>query len=239
MLFVGALGAAAQEGADATRAFYRGRELFDQQDYAGAVKAYEAGLGPEASPEFLFNLGTAALCAGDDGRALFYLRLAQRLAPRDEDIAKNLAVARSRAVDDIPRPKPNPLIATILVLHEKTTPREAFALFTLLFIAGMALLHVRLVTGRGWFGRVAAVLIVIGLSFAVSAASRRDLREHEGVILDREVGVFSGPDELTYQVFFKLHAGAEVEILDDLGDWVKIAVAGKKGYIPAPSIAQL
>ncbi|MCB9834043.1 MAG: hypothetical protein H6807_16400 [Planctomycetes bacterium] len=239
-LLVLAVGLVAQTNSEPVRDFYRARDLCDRQDYPAAIAAYEQALaGGEASPELLFNLGTTCLFADENGKGLYYLLLAQRLAPWNEDVAHNVAAARKRAVDDIPRPEHNPLVARILILHERTTPRLAFVLFTGFFVIGFALLHLGVLGRQRWWSRIGILLVVVGLSFAVSAWQRRDDPRDAGVILAAKASVFSGMAEEKHLLYFELHAGAEVEVLEEQDGWVKIAVGDKKGYLRREAIGIL
>ncbi|MFT7619845.1 MAG: tetratricopeptide (TPR) repeat protein [Planctomycetota bacterium] len=231
----------AQESVNPEQAFYRGRELFDKGDFGQAIEAYKSALGVGDSKELLFNLGTSCLFAGRDGEALYYLRRAERLSPRDEDIQLNIGVARSRAIDDIQGAERTSFVKSLLYFHEKTTFGEAFLLFALCYLGAMVLFHLRLIKEGRWFTRVAVVLMVVGSVMAYSLLARAAAAdEHQqGVILPAQVDVFSGPSDHRYAVFFKLHSAAEVEVLEVKDGWVKIAVDEKKGYVPVNQIGLL
>src|SRR5688572_595842 len=79
----------------ASQAYARG-DLSAAAD--GFQKLLDHGMG---GPEVLFNRGTVALAQGDLGHAVLHLERARRADPASEDIEANLAVARSRQLDQV------------------------------------------------------------------------------------------------------------------------------------------
>ena len=81
--------------AEANRRYQRG-------EYAEAAQQYEALIGRgywDAAVHY--NLGNAYLESGGLGRAVLNYLRAEELSPRDPDILANLAIARSRTVDQL------------------------------------------------------------------------------------------------------------------------------------------
>lgn len=234
--------AATSLGQDVTpeEAFYSGNRAFKEREYAAAIESYRRALDAGYESAALhFNLGNAYLFSGRHGRALYQFRLAERLAPRDDDIRRNIAVARSRAADKLVRARAPTFVRGLSWFHRRTTAREALTLFCLSWLAGAALLHLRLFWRSAWLTRLGVVLLLAGLVPGSAAAMHALARGtvEEGVILPEEVDVFTGPSDTAYSVYFKLHAGAEVDVEEVRDDWVKIAVdADRKGYVPAPHI---
>ncbi len=231
----------AQEQVNPKQAFYRGRDLFDRGDFAGAIETYKSALKVGSSRELLFNLGTACLFSGKNGEALYYLLQAQALAPRDEDIQRNIDIARARAKDEIKDSHRTKFVAALLYVHEKTTRNESFAIFAACYLLAMLFLHLRLIRPGKWFLRLAILLLMISaaLGYSLVARSMSAGEVTKGVILPKQVEVFSGPSDHTYAVFFKLHEAAEVRVLEVKSGWVKIAVDDKKGYVPVNQIGLL
>ena len=106
-------------------------------------------------------------------------------------------------------------------------------------VIGFALLHLGVLGRQRWWSRIGILLVVVGLSFAVSAWQRRDDPRDAGVILAAKASVFSGMAEEKHLLYFELHAGAEVEVLEEQDGWVKIAVGDKKGYLRREAIGIL
>ncbi|HME92390.1 MAG TPA: SH3 domain-containing protein, partial [Myxococcaceae bacterium] len=82
--------------------FQQANQAYDREDYASAKQAYQQLLahGFEGA-DILFNLGTTCLAAGDLGEAVLYLERARRAGGSAADIDGNLALARSRQLDQV------------------------------------------------------------------------------------------------------------------------------------------
>src|SRR6476661_6375385 len=78
----------------------QGNEAYAREDYASAQAAYEKlidhGLG---NKDVLYNAGTAALANKDIGHATLYLERASDRGDDSPDLEANLAVARSKQID--------------------------------------------------------------------------------------------------------------------------------------------
>jgi len=79
-----------------------GNQHYMEREYDKAVDCYSRviSMGYEASSLF-YNLGNAYYKQNDLPRAILYYEKARLLAPWDEDIRQNLAIANSRIVDKI------------------------------------------------------------------------------------------------------------------------------------------
>ena len=77
-------------------------QRFERGEFAEAAQQYEAliGLGYQDAAVY-YNLGNAYMEDGDLGRAILNYLRAEELSPRDPDIMANLALARSRTVDQL------------------------------------------------------------------------------------------------------------------------------------------
>ena len=75
---------------------------YERGEYAEAAQVYEAliDLGYRDAAVY-YNLGNAYLESGDLGQAVLNYLRAEELSPRDPDLLANLALARSRTVDQL------------------------------------------------------------------------------------------------------------------------------------------
>jgi len=73
--------------------------LYEKGDYPGAISAYEslAGRYSIQCMSLYYNLANAYYRTNDLGRAILFYRKAQKLAPRDKDVAANLRIAQAKA----------------------------------------------------------------------------------------------------------------------------------------------
>lgn len=235
LLVAGVRPAAAQSDGAIEKAFFRGNDLFEKKDYAGAAAAFAEAIQAGARGAVIhFNLGNAQLARGLFGEAIHQYRLAERAAPRDEDIQANLRLARSKVEEKFARPKSPAFVEALLFCHRSLTIVEEFKLFLLVWGGAMALFLVRVFVDRAILSRIGIVVGIVGLSIGVSLLMRSQGmdRTPEAVILAKEVQVRTGPAD-SYSVYFLLHQGAEVTVLEESGEWLKIAVEGdRKGFVP-------
>lgn len=222
-----------QEENEARRAFYRGNDLFEAGDYAGAVEAYSAALesGPR-SASLHFNLGNAWLREERPGHAIHQFRRAAELAPRDGDIEANLQVAHERAGLAAPESRTG-LLRALFFVHERLTVREALWLFAGLWFAGFFLLHARLVWGRPRGLTIAILLIVLGGGVLASLLIRTQGygQTPTAIVVAPTAAAWSGRSEETFGKLFELAEGEEVEVLERDDVWMKIAAGERKGYV--------
>jgi uncharacterized protein YgiM (DUF1202 family) len=82
---------------------------------------------------------------------------------------------------------------------------------------------------------VSVVLVVVLLPLGNRLYLART--QQEGVIVSDEVEVTSGPG-VQHVTEFKLHAGAEVQLIERRGSWVRLTLTGEnlEGWVPASAI---
>lgn len=224
--------------------FTQGNRLYQAEDFAGSRQAYERilELGFEAADVY-YNLGNASLKAGDLGRAIWAYARARRLAPRDEDILKNLGYARALTSDARPSGGGSWLLGWLARISERLPARDVLRVCLALYWGLCAVLVMillrpqlrRLLAPAGWvLGIVLLVsLVLAGMKAAVSEANTA------GVVLPVEVSVQSAPGE-DGEAVFTLHAGTEVRLSRTLGGWVEIALGPElKGWVRDDAIARI
>jgi len=221
-------------------------QLYEQGQFAQAVQAYQQLIEQGYSDSSLFyNLGNAYYKLGDYGGAVLNYRRAQRLAPRDADIQANLELARSRAVDQFEVTENS---GTLHLLGQAVQGRfthnqlamAALGLWILSVI--LLLLFGTAKAGSAWHRglkyalTVTATVLVVGV-VALGAYGYVDSARSEGVIVAAEVPVTSGPGE-QYVTEFTLHSGAEVELVEARGSWVRLVAAGGEleGWVPERAV---
>src|SRR5262245_7832761 len=176
-------------------AYNEGNRLYAARDYDGAARAYQQALatGPNAAAQF--NLGNALFKSGHIGQAILNYRRARYLAPRDRDIAANLAFARAYRVDKTltaPGPFEHLLDEALHVLSH----REAVLATALLFLLAGASLSAWIVRrGAAFMG--AASLLAAGALYALIAQRvwATEIDAHPAVVVTSEVNALSGPSE--------------------------------------------
>ena len=210
------------------QAYNEGNRLYAQKDYAGAVRAYEEALRAGHDPRAHYNLGNALFRTGKIGEAIVHYRRAYYLAPRDHDVATNLAFARAYRLDKSAA-SPSPLAhladRTLRWLSRSEAALLAGVLFTLAGLAFSAWIvwRVRLL------GFATGVCALLGLyAFLAQQLWAGEVAERPAVVVVPEVSAASGPGDEFKQVLL-LHDGTEVRVRETRGEWALVQLPGGSG----------
>jgi tetratricopeptide (TPR) repeat protein len=235
---------AASTAQEAAVEFSAANELYRGLKYEEAARAYEriVANGFESAALY-YNLGNAWYKAGDIPAAILNYERAKRLAPADEDIAHNLALANLRIVDRI---EPIPRLFFIEWWDAFVGAASASAWGTsaivALWVAVILLGAFRILRGR-LARRLTLVPGVLALLFAVLAFTaggiqgEREASESVAILFAETAPVKSAPDAGSTDLFV-LHAGVRVDLLDRVGEWRKVRLAdGKIGWLPMTDLS--
>jgi hypothetical protein len=210
------------------QAYNEGNRLYAQKDYAGAVRAYEEALKSGNDPRAHYNLGNALFRSGKIGEAIIHYRRAYYLAPRDHDVAANLAFARAYRLD-----KSTAVASPLARVADRAlrwlSRTEATLLAGLLFtFAGLAL-SAWIVWRARLLAFAAGLLALSGLyAFAAQQLWAGEVAARPAVVVVHEVSAASGPGDEFKQVLL-LHDGTEVRIRETRGDWALVQLPGGSG----------
>jgi tetratricopeptide (TPR) repeat protein len=231
--------------ARANAAFERGARAADvqsaRQAFDEAIAAYlELVRDGVRNGKLYYNLGNAYFRAGDVPQAILYYRLAERLLPRDDQVAANLAFARSRVTDPIEVTPTSRLLRQLLFVHDAWSVRERTGAAMVCYAIAWLLFGTRI-----WLGRrtlTIAGVAVLTLSAALAYSAYRQTREDEqhplGVLAATEVVVRKGDGE-TYEPQFNrpLGPGVEFRLLESRGEWVRVELPDRKtGWLRASQV---
>lgn len=215
-------------------------------DFRAAVQHYRAieaqGL---RSAKLCYNLANASFKLDQLGTAILYYRRALRLAPGDEDIRYNLAVAEARTKDTIERIPEFFLSAWVRALRHAMSATAWTVLSLLALTAAFALVLVYLLARRltlrkaGFYGTLlAAAVFVVATSFA-AGQRREQLDRDEAVVMATSAAVKSSPDRAATDLFV-LHEGTTLRISNRLDGWCEVTIAdGKKGWTEQRNIEEI
>lgn len=228
--------------AEAQALFTEANDAYYRQEYAAAIDKYQRLLAAgQGGPDVLFNLGTAHLAANELGPAVLFLTRAARLAPSDDDIAAQLAVAKQRQLDQV-------------VGAEETEPfleRLARAVderlvswgFLASWWAALSLLIVFLrASSRRWALGLAtaglfALALVAGAMTGVHAWVTTSVQE--AVVMAPTAKAREFPGE-TAKVAFEVHAGLLVRVMEDSGRFVRIRLPNAlEGWVEKAQVTSL
>lgn len=212
-------------------------------DYHAAIDAYnrilERGV---ASAKLYYNLANAYFKDDRLGPAIVGYKRALRLAPGDEDIRYNLAVAQARTKDNIAA-IPEFFLTTWVRSLRHTMGGTAWSIVSLaalvvLFACFLLyLLSPRLGLRKvGFYGTLGAFVVCVVTTWFAASDRREMLSENDAVVMAASTAVKSSPDKSATDLFV-LHEGTEVTVTGRLDDWCEVVIAdGKKGWLECKKI---
>ncbi len=219
---------------------------FDSKDYVLAIKIYESITHNNGkSAEIAYNLGNAYYQNNEIGRAILQYERGLKIAPFDSDIIHNLSVAAHTQTDNLVAIKPFFLIRWVKAIRN-FFGSDTWAAFGLLFMAVFAGgLLIWLFGGTREQKRKGFILGLLALLFSIlpfyASYDRSKLEEHSGfaIILAKETAFRSAPDSES-EMILPLHEGLKIELLDAIGEWVKIELPnGEQGWILASAAEEI
>ncbi len=223
--------------------FSQANEAYSREDYAAAVAGYgkllDHGYG---GADVLYNLGTAYLAQGDVGNAVLSFERARRLDGRRADIEANLALARSRQLDQVVGAQVEEAFLPRLVAAT-SEPLVGWT-FLAAWAAGFCFLILFrfLSPGRRTWAAVLSAFclcgaVPAGLLLGAHAYQRETVRE--AVVLVKTAQARELPRDAG-KVSFEVHAGLKVRILEDAGEFVHIRLPnGLEGWTERTAVAEI
>ena len=220
-----------------------GNKAYMDGAYDKAVEEFSAILeGGEYSMELYYNLANAYFKMEKIGKAILYYNKALRIAPSQEDVLHNLAIAETRTKDKITA-VPEFFLHRWMRVVRNSVSCNAWGALSLLFFALILtfvllfLLASRLgVRKAGFYGALCSLLLFVATTaFAIS--SRNDiLTEDEAVVMSSAISVKSSPDRSATDLFV-LHEGTKLRIVAEFDEWIEVVIAdGKKGWTERKNI---
>lgn len=223
-----------------------GNKAYIEGDYNKAIAEYRAILdGGEYSMKLYYNLANAYFKVGSIGKSILYYNKALRIAPSQEDIRHNLAIAEAQTKDRIVA-IPEFFINRWLRTLRNTMSCGTWSLLSLLFFGVLLsftllfLLASRIRWRKvGFYGALFSLVMFVAVTlFAIS--SRNDILQHEeAIVMGSAVSIKSSPDRSATDLFV-LHEGTKVRIIAEVDEWREIVIAdGKKGWVEVKNIEQI
>ena len=221
---------------DATKAYNEG-------NYDQAIEDYQKILeNGQHSAALYYNLGNCYYKLNQIAPSIYNYEKALLLSPNDPDIKNNLAHAQNMTLDAIDTLPENAMSR----IYKSTAGFLTFDQWAYLAVFFIFLFVFTYIAFRYFqFARekrFAFILSMLFLFIAVISVVLAYVRyndfntEHPAIVFPKEVSVNSEPNNRS-QVAFKLHEGAKVNVLEQLGDWNKISLPdGKTGWILSDDI---
>ena len=223
-----------------------GNKAYIDGNYEQAIEEYKAILdGGEYSMKLYYNLANAYFKTGAIGKSILYYNKALRIAPSQEDVRHNLAIAEAQTKDRIsviPEFFLNRWLRTLRNSMSCTAWSIASLVsFALLLVFALLFLLASRIRWRkaGFYGALCGFLLfLVTTSFAVS--SRNDMLQHdEAIVMGTAISVKSSPDRSATDLFV-LHEGTKVSVISEVDEWREITIAdGKKGWVEVKNIEEI
>ncbi len=232
--------------AEPSAALTGANQAYQKKDFTTAIQQYEAILQQGYHSEALYyNLGNSYYRTNDLGKAVLNYERALLLDPNDADTQHNLQLVQSQLQDEI-EPLPTFFLTTWWNMLGGLLPAQVWSILALIFlwmgIAGLTLWLLGRVRQYKKWGFIAGIsLLIISLLGFTLANDRINQIQHSsrGVVLQKEIVLRSAPDTQSKEVFL-LHAGATVQVLDQIGDWYKVSLRdGMQGWLPEVSFERI
>lgn len=228
------------------QAWNDGNRAYMEGDFKKAAEHYQSILGYGLySAKLYYNLGNVAFKLGNTGEAILYYNKALKLAPSDEDIRHNLAIAEAQTKDKITvmpeffvkrwvREVRNSLSCTAWSIWSLAAFALALACIALFVLAERLALR-----KAGFYGAIVSALLLVVTAWCGIAERRDMLQRSEAIVMSSAISVKSSPDRSATDLFV-LHEGTKVRIATELENWSEIVIAdGKKGWVEAGCIEQI
>ncbi len=246
--------------------FGEANALYEGGDYEHAIGLYTqlAGLGV-VDVELFYNMGNAYYKVGAIGHAVLNYERARRLAPRDDDIAANLSLTRLLLRDRQFIDESGWARRVLQWPHNNLSTRDTFILMSLwyvllaLAVLGFVLRDYAFVSrvyptlsmaspgrllglekSQDFVLAICTTLLLAGVT-GISAHHKYGMETSrpEGVVLEEEVAVYSGPsDDSTLQ--FKIHEGTLVHISGGRPRWMQVVLpGGLSGWIRTDTVGRI
>lgn len=218
--------------------FNTANKLYQQENYMEALERYQQIEKQEMeSAELYFNMGNIYYKTNQVAPSIYYYEKALRLSPNDKDIKFNLEFANTMVLDNIePLPKSlgQKFVDGIILRFTYETWAKIAVSLAFVFAVLFLLYHFSYSTSKKRIYFISSILTVIfvTLSLFFSFKNKHYMdNKIEAIVFSGEAEVKSAPTNSS-DVYFELHEGTKVLILESLDNWKKIKIAdGKMGWM--------
>ena len=228
--------------------FSQANGMYERGQYDSAALAYQHLLGQNsalASPQLYYNLGNAYFRMRNYARAILNYERALKYSPSYEDARFNLELARTFTVDRVTPPQDLPVLRWFRGFYHILSP-IGWGVLALVSVAVLlaSVLAMRFLRNRrvwilslivGLFG-----LVVTLLSFTLGRVAARQMNSFNAAVVMPSVVSVKGEPSSGGKDLFLLHAGTKVQVLDQLGEWLEVAVPdGHRGWLQRNEVEKI
>lgn len=226
--------------------FVAANKSYQQEKYMEALQSYQEIEKMELeSADLYFNMANIYYKTNQVAPAVYYYEKALKLTPNDRDILFNLEFANRMILDNIePLPKSlwQKFMDTVILKFTYETWSKIAVGLAFLFAVLFLMYHFSYSTSKKRVFFITSILSVILVTTCLFFAYRNKHyidNNIEAIIFSNAANVKSAPTKSS-EVYFELHEGTKVIILESLDNWKKIKIAdGKMGWIDTNALKEI
>jgi len=233
ILFIFSSFSALATSEDALKAFIEANQAYSRTNYKKAVQLYEKveKLNLKAGGIY-YNLGNSFYKEGKLGLAIASYLKAQRLMPRNVDIASNLKTARKQTENRIIPKEINPALKQFLFLYFKFSLDELLWINAVLFASIFFILSVYAFVPVTILKKTIVFIAILFLITTLTSVTKiYNFYSNKIAVVIKEKAIVRAGPEKSYASRIELYDGAELKILNEEKGWIKIQIAKEKGWI--------
>lgn len=205
--------------------FSSANKLYSESNYIEACNLYlqiiEQG---SESAELYFNIGNCYYRTNDWANAIWFFEKSLQLNNKKET-QKNLELTRLNTIDKI-EPLPALFYKKWWIILIDIFSTKNWQIITIIYIWIMCILFFILSKTKIIYLSSISILCLF-----ITFSSNKIYSKKYGILFSQNVTVKSAPTENGTNLF-SLHLGAKIEIIDEVGEWIKIRIAnGNSGWI--------
>ena len=222
--------------------FVKGNNYYNDKDFFNSVKYYEKILNQGLyHHDLYFNLGNAYFNLEDYGNARWAYEMALDLSPRNENIAYNLDITKSR-IPNLIEPPEFLIIDSLNMIFDNFTYHNFVFLTSLLILLSSILFILYKIRPSQSSRRVYYFLLFLSfISLALSIDRFIWMKNNKfGIIISENADAYSAPYVNENIKIFTLFSGNKVQVSQNTNEWIEISVIdGRKGWIRVQDVRTL
>ena len=226
--------------------FSAANRVYQQENYEKALEYYQQIEKQQLeSAELYFNMANIYYKTNQVAPSVYYYEKALQLSPNDQDIKFNLEFAKAMVLDNIdplPKSRGQKFIDVIVLRFTYETWAKISVSLAFVFAILFLLYHFSYSTVKKriyFFTSILTVILVTTFLFFTYRNKHYVDNNIQAIIFSSQADVKSAPTGSS-DVYFELHEGTKVLVLETLDNWKKIKIAdGKMGWINASDLKEL
>ncbi len=231
---------------DPYKLFEQANDYFRKGDYDKAIELYQEILSNGfVAKEVYFNLGNAYFRQQQYHLAILNYERAKLLDPSDPDVDYNLKLANSFIVDKFDTVPKFFLVQWWEALRDSLNS-SGWAVVSLIFVWGAFVSFTIFLLSKSVSWKKVALpigvfllILFVGTSLVTASRYSFETSSKQAIILAASCYVKSSP-EMNSKDLFIVHQGTKVEILDRIGDWLKVKFPnGNIGWLEIKDLEEI